>query len=131
MRKGVLALNERHRGLLSNDLGAIAALLFDVGSNRYALPAMTSVASSAAWHADMQLVRQENVAAVKARMRDAEADRTHTEVQAWLRDLGRALGFDVWVASNDRGRSHGAGKLGDGCLERLPDPIATRPAARR
>ncbi|MBI2752868.1 MAG: hypothetical protein HYX46_05055 [Betaproteobacteria bacterium] len=33
-----------------------------------------------------------------------ECDRTHTEVQAWLRDLGRALGFSVHVAANDRGR---------------------------
>ena len=45
------------------------------------------------------------------------------QVQAWLRDLGRALGFDVWVASNDRGRVVGSGSLGDGCLSELPASI--------
>ena len=52
-----------------------------------------------------------------------EGDRSHTEVQGWLRDLGRALGFDVWIAANDRGRPCGAGRLGDGCLDELPASI--------
>ena len=47
-------------------------------------------------------------------------DRTHTEVQGWLRDLGRALGFDVWIAINDRGRALAGGELADGCLDQLP-----------
>ena len=41
---------------------------------------------------------------------------THTEVQGWLRDLGHALGYTVWIASNDQGRVLGHGRLGDGCL---------------
>lgn len=35
MREGVLAINARYRELLSNDLGAVAGLLFDVGMERY------------------------------------------------------------------------------------------------
>jgi len=35
MRDGILAINGAYRGLLSNDLGAVAGLLFDVGSGRY------------------------------------------------------------------------------------------------
>lgn len=38
MRTGVLAMNVTYRDLLSNDLGAIAGLLFDVGSGRYTAP---------------------------------------------------------------------------------------------
>lgn len=34
MREGILRLNAKHRDLLSNDLGAIAGLLFDVGTDR-------------------------------------------------------------------------------------------------
>jgi type II restriction enzyme len=33
-----------------------------------------------------------------------DGDCTHTEVQGWLRDLGKALGYDVWIAANDRAR---------------------------
>ena len=40
-------------------------------------------------------------------------------MQGWLRDLGRALGFRVWIARNDRGRPYAGGSLGDGCVERL------------
>ena len=50
-------------------------------------------------------------------------------MQAWLRDLGRALGFDAWVAANDRGRPYGDGKLGDGCLADLPPALASIPGA--
>src|SRR3546814_11201671 len=38
MRPGVLDLNEQFRDLLSNDLGAIGGLLFDIGSGRYHAP---------------------------------------------------------------------------------------------
>ncbi len=40
-------------------------------------------------------------------------------MQGWLRDLGLALGFNVWIASNDRSRAYGDGQLGDGCLTTL------------
>jgi type II restriction enzyme len=48
-------------------------------------------------------------------------------VSAGLRDLGRALGFDVWVASNDVGRPYAGGRLGDGCLSSLPAAIDDAP----
>jgi type II restriction enzyme len=53
----------------------------------------------------------------------------HTEVQGWLRDLGLALGFDVWIASNDRNSACGGGLLGDGCLTSLPSQVTSGPAA--
>ncbi len=68
-------------------------------------------------------MRNEGVKERKAREAASAGDRTHTEVQGWLRDLGRALGFDVWVASNDRSRACGDGRLGDGCLDALPPAL--------
>jgi type II restriction enzyme len=44
--------------------------------------------------------------------------RTHTEIQAKLRDIGLFEGFDVWVA--DRGISWNGRLLGEGCLTDLP-----------
>ncbi|MBV5323840.1 MAG: type II restriction endonuclease, partial [Rhodospirillaceae bacterium] len=58
-----------------------------------------------------------------------QSDLTHTEVQAWLRDLGRSLGFDVWVATNDRNRPFANGRLSDGCLAVLPPAIDQAPGA--
>lgn len=130
MREGILRINDEHRDLLSNDLGAIAGLLFDLGSGRYLPPPRDDdSAARAAWEADLARVREESAAARKALEAARNGDRTHTEVQAWLRDLGRALGFAVWVAANDRSREFGDGVLGDGCLAELPPALEAAPGA--
>ena len=48
----------------------------------------------------------------------AAEPRTHTEIQAKLRDTGLFEGYDVWVA--DRGAVWNDRLLGDGCLRDLP-----------
>lgn len=124
MRTGILRLNQEHRALLSNDLGAIAALLFDLGSGRYQAPPRTDQPEAQAlWLADLAQVRAVSGKATAAAEREGASERTHIEIQAWLRDLGHALGFRVWIAANDRGRVWGTGRLGDGCLETLPGPF--------
>ena len=130
MRKGILELNATHRDLLSNDLGAVAGFLFDLGSNRYAVPPRADdEAARMAWEADLARVREQAAKADNERARDRVNERTHTEIQGWLRDLGRALGFDVWVASNDVSRPYSDGLLGDGCLRALPPSIEQSPGA--
>ena len=122
MRQGILALNGRFRDRLSNDLGAVAALLFDVGSGRYVAPPSTPDAEArSAWEQDLTKVRSAAHKYDKALREAKEDDRTHTEIQGWLRDLGAALGFGVWIATNDGGRPYAGGKLGDGCMSVLPD----------
>lgn len=124
MREGVLRINAEHRAMLSNDLGAIAGLLFDVGSGRYTAPPRESDADAlAAWEADLKKVRDESAAVVKAQKAAEQEDRSHAQVQGWLRDLGRSLGFDVWVAANDRNRAVAGGRLCDGCVDALPATV--------
>lgn len=121
MRSGIVAMNSQYRDLLSNDLGAIAGLLFDVGSGRYAAPPRADdEAARASWEADLASVREAGAKAERSLAAARDGDRTHAEVQGWLRDLGIALGFEVWVAANDRRRPYAGGRLGDGCLEALP-----------
>ncbi|MBL0391196.1 type II restriction endonuclease [Ramlibacter monticola] len=121
MRSGVLKLNDTHRQQLSNDLGAIAGLLFDIGSGRYPAPPRTGDDSVlAGWETDLARVREETAAARKAWAEADAGDTTHTAMQGTLRDIGRSLDFDVWIASNDRSRSYADGVLGDGCLTEMP-----------
>ena len=54
----------------------------------------------------------------------APEPRTHTEIQAKLRDIGLYEGFDVWVA--DRGTEWNGRPLGEGCLADLPVVAAER-----
>ncbi len=130
MRRGILELNQRYRDLLSNDLGAIGGFLFDVGAGRYASPPRADDAGALArWQADLQQVRDETTKAARALEAAREGDETHTEIQGWLRNLGRSLGFKVWVAANDRARAFGEGQLADGCLDTLPTAIENALAA--
>ena len=130
MRQGILRLNGEYRAILSNDLGAVSGLLFDIGTGRYAAPPRDGDSSALdAWQADLNRVREQSEGARRADEKNREGDRTHTQVQGWLLDLGRALGFDVWVAANDRGRAYGDSTLSDGCLDRLPESVSSRPGA--
>jgi type II restriction enzyme len=114
--------------VLSNDLGAVAAFLFDVGSGRYPAPPRPEDATADArrtWRDALEEAVQASVAA--AAPDDVIEELSHTQVQGWLRDLGKALGFAVWIASNDQQRELGTGRLGDGCLEVLPDALQSGP----
>ena len=131
MRDGILRINAEFRDLLSNDLGAIGGLLFDIGSGRFPappLPGEDTAAARASWHAELVAAR-EDAKAEKARAVAEQQDVTHTQVQGWLRDLGLALGFDVWIASNDRTRPYAGGRLADGCMSALPSTVTAGPAA--
>jgi type II restriction enzyme len=130
MRDGILRLNAEHGEFLSNDLGAVAGLLFDLGKGRYpAPPRSDDVAARSAWERDLARVREASARDAKDDAQARDADRSHTEVQGWLRDLGRALGFDVWIAANDRNRPLEGGRLGDGCLPELPAWTTARDGA--
>ncbi len=129
MRTGILELNTQYRDLLSNDLGAVAGFLFDVGSGRYPPPPRElSDDSLTRWKEDLEKVREESARSRRALEIARNDDHTHTEVQGWLRDLGTALGFSVWIASNDTNRAYGEGRLGDGCLQRLPAALEESPS---
>lgn len=78
MRTGVLRLNGMARDLLSNDLGAIAGLLFDMGTSRYAPPPVADdAAAREVWERDVAAVRDR---AKTEPSRTADADATHAEV---------------------------------------------------
>ena len=125
MRSGILRLVEQNRAMLSNDLGAIGGLLFDIGSGKYAAPPLGGdTEARAAWEADLARVREASAKEKKATEEARDSDRTHTEIQGWLRNLGLSLGFDVWVAANDRSRPFADGRLADGCIPQLPSSVA-------
>ncbi len=124
MRRGILELNRSYRDLLSNDLGAIAGFLFDVGTGRFSAPPVGSGDTARdAWLSELSKARETAKRLEGPIAAARENDLTHTEVQAWLRDLGLALGYRIWIASNDRGRPYNGAMLAAGCLDRLPSSI--------
>lgn len=130
MRAGMLKLNQTHRDLLSNDLGAVAGFLFDVGIGRFSAPPLgDDRAARDTWIAELSNARDAARRFEASIVADREGDRTHTEIQAWLRDLGRSLGYEVWIAANDQGRIHDGAALGVGCSDYLPNSIEKTPSA--
>ncbi len=121
MREGIARVNADHRGLLSNDFGAVAGLLFDIGSGRYTAPPIGDDASAKAlWQTELNKVREESNAALKRSITDQGEATSHTDMQGMLRDLGLSLGFDVWIASNDRNRIYRGSELSCNCLGAWP-----------
>lgn len=84
MREGILRLTGEYRDLLSNDLGAVGGLLFDVGSGRYPAPPEDGDASrEAAWLADLTSMR--DAARTRTEAAREAGDRNHTEVPKPIR----------------------------------------------
>lgn len=125
MRDGILSINRDNSRLLSTDLGSIGGFLFDIGSGRYPLPPGRAGSEDLdRWREDLAKVRVEATASQKVMRVQEDADHTHTEIQAWLCDLGAALGFLPYIAANDRTRPWQEGLLGDGCASPTDLPEA-------
>lgn len=130
MRMVMLDLNDQYRSYLSNDLGAIGGFLFDIGTGRYPAPPIdASDLATSDWQARLTAAREQAAVLSKAALAQAASELGHTEIQAWLRDLGMALGYRVWIAANDRNREFCGSPLSTGCLEHLPGTLATMPGA--
>ncbi len=115
MREGILALNSDAG--LSRDLGALAGMLFDVGVGKLAVEG--NVAQALSFEA--QKLQKTASKRHQEILEEARETSEHARMQAHLLKIGRALGYQVWVARNDRSapNCHG-GTLSEGCLGSLP-----------
>ncbi|ACM20868.1 hypothetical protein Geob_2517 [Geotalea daltonii FRC-32] len=116
MREAIIHANEELQPALSKDLGAISGLLFDVGVGKIALAGNFQTA--------LEFDRAKLEKALKKRHDDVrkaqEEENSHLEMQFTLTRMGRDLGYDVWVAANDRTRSLAGISLQSLTLPELP-----------
>lgn len=126
MREILIHANEELQPALSKDLGAISGLLFDVGVGKIALEGNFETA--------LALDRAKLEKALKKRhedvRREQEEENSHLEMQLTLTRMGRNLGYDIWVAANDRMRSHNGISLQSLTLPELP-PLEMTPEVLR
>lgn len=103
MREVIVRTNAEMRNHLSKDLGAFAGLLFEIGSGRLLVPGNVETVLA------VEKTRAEKDA--KKRHGDIldeqKAESEHTRIQYLLIKVGRALGYEVYVARNDHHRSYG------------------------
>ena len=116
LREVLIDTNNQHRGDLSLDLGAIAGLLFEIGSQKLVLGADEYLS---------QIERKKIEKLIEKRREAVEQekaeDNLHTEMQYHLLKIGNALGYDVIAASNDRSKSHGNDSFSFISLQQFPE----------
>jgi type II restriction enzyme len=107
MREVIIKTNEELNPLLSKDLGAISGLLFDVGIGKISL--------SENWEVSLKFEKDKLEKALKKRhlevQNELKEESEHLKTQFLLTDIGRSLGYDVFVAINDRTKSLGGKSL--------------------
>lgn len=115
LREVLIDTNNQHRGDLSLDLGAIAGLLFEIGSQKLVLGADEYLS---------QIERKKIEKLIEKRREAVEQekaeDNLHTEMQYHLLKIGNSLGYDVIAASNDRSKSHGSDSFSFISLQQFP-----------
>jgi type II restriction enzyme len=116
LREVLIDTNDQHRGNLSSDLGAIAGLLFEIGSQKLLLGADEYLS---------QVERKKIEKLIEKRREAVEQEKTednlHTEMQYHLLKIGNALGYDVIAASNDRSKSYGNDSFSFISLQQFPE----------
>jgi type II restriction enzyme len=117
MRDAILAINDEFRTVLSKDLGAITGLLFEIGAGRLVIEQNADLVIEAT-KKRVEAVRIKRHAEV---LDQTQQDEAHARMQLLLTRLGKALGYDVLIASNDRSKSFQGQKFSFHCLCSLPD----------
>lgn len=116
MREVILTVNHEHRSELSTDLGAIAGLLFEIGSRNLLVG---ESAHRLTEDERAKLLRQYDKRHKEVLSEKGEED-LHTEMQYHLLKVGKALGYDVISAANDRGKCHGDQRFSFLSLPKFP-----------
>ena len=115
MREVMLKTNQEYRNELSSDLGALAGLLFEIGTQKMILGNDEYLSAEE---------RQKLEKLIEKRHREVQTERQddnlHTEMQYHLLKIGQALGYDAFPATNDQSRSYDGHKFSFLCQAVFP-----------
>ncbi|MFT8313068.1 MAG: hypothetical protein ABF633_02295 [Clostridium sp.] len=116
MREIIIKTNEELKPALSKDLGAVSGLLFDVGVGKIILHEN--------WETALKFEKDKLERVLKKRHLEVEneikEENEHLKVQCLLTEIGSKLGYDVFVAVNDRTKSIDGKNLEFMTLSELP-----------
>ena len=101
MREVIVNANASVRDHLSKDLGAFAGLLFEIGAGRLLVEGSADAVLEAEQVKAEKAARTRHTQVLAEKQEESE----HTRMQYLLLKTGRALGYEVYVARNDRHRS--------------------------
>lgn len=115
IREVLVQTNSQLKTELSNDLGAIAGMLFEIGSQKLVLGNDEYLSGEERNKLEKLIIkRQEEIQTEK------EDENLHSEMQYHLLHTGKSLGYDVCCAMNDKSKSFGGNNFSFLCLPEFP-----------
>lgn len=100
IRETIIKTNNKHKAELSNDLGAIAGLCFEIGSQKMLI-------GNDEYLSEAERIKfEKNILKRQKEIQDEKVEENlHSEMQYHLLKIGVSLGYDVTPASNDKSKS--------------------------
>lgn len=121
MRDTIIQVNDQFKNLLSKDLGAISGLFFDIGVKKIVVGDWDDITVQAV----IEKERKKREKLLRKRhqqvLDELEEEDMHTKIEYLLTKIGKSLGYDVIVASNDRSKLYDGKKFSFNSLAQLPD----------
>jgi type II restriction enzyme len=115
MREVMIEKNNEFKSELSNDLGAFAGLLFDIGEKKL-LISDEHISDEERVKIDKKLKKRHKEVTSEIKEEDL-----HTQMQYHIMKIGTSIGYDVIAASNDRSKCHDGNSLSFISLEKFPE----------
>ncbi|MFA4957517.1 MAG: hypothetical protein WC556_11165 [Candidatus Methanoperedens sp.] len=117
MRDTILQVNDQFKNLLSKDMGAISGLLFDIGIGQIVVDENVQIVIEKEEKKREKLIQKRHLDV----QIEIEEEHTHTKIQYLLMKIGKSLGYDVLVASNDQTKSYDNKSFSFISLPELPE----------
>lgn len=116
IRETLLETNSKFKSELSNDLGAIAGLCFEIGTQKMLIGNDDYLSEEERYKFEKNIVKRQ-----KEIIEEKKEDYLHSEMQYHLLKIGVSLGFDVTPASNDKSKSFNGQSFSFISLDKFPD----------
>ena len=116
IRETLIETNGKYKALLSNDLGAIAGLFFEIGSQKMLIGNDEYLSEEERARFEKKILKRQ-----KEIQDEKLEENLHNEMQYHLLKIGSSLGYDVTPASNDKSKSFNGQNFSFISISKFPD----------
>lgn len=116
IRETLLETNSKFKSELSNDLGAIAGLCFEIGTQKMLIGNDDYLSEEERYKFEKNIVKRQ-----KEIIEEKKEDNLHSEMQYHLLKIGASLGFDVTPASNDKSKAFNGQSFSFMAINKFPE----------
>jgi type II restriction enzyme len=116
IREILIETNKKHKSILSNDLGAIAGLCFEVGTQKMLIGSDDYLSEDERVKFEKNILKRQ-----KEIQEEKKEENLHSEMQYHLLKIGNSFGYEVTPASNDKSKSFDGNSFSFISLKNFPE----------